>query len=48
VSETKFILKINDAQVTFIKNDQGEVMALIHEMPQLGLPESEGKKVKSE
>jgi hypothetical protein len=39
VSETDFILKINGAEVTFIKNDQGEVVALIHGMPQLGLPE---------
>ena len=29
-SETNFFLKINGAQVTFIKNDKGEVMALIH------------------
>jgi pimeloyl-ACP methyl ester carboxylesterase len=48
VSETDFILKINGAEVTFIKNDQGEVVALIHRMPQLGLPESEGKKLKNE
>jgi len=45
-SETNFFLKINGAQVTFIKNDQGEVTALIHHMA--GLPESEGKKLNSE
>jgi hypothetical protein len=45
-SETNFLLKITDAQVTFIKNDQGEVTALIHHMA--GLPDSEGKKLHSE
>jgi hypothetical protein len=32
--------------LTFIKNDKGEVMAIIHQMA--GLPDSEGKKLKSE
>jgi hypothetical protein len=45
-SETNFFLKINGAQVTFIKNDKGEVMAIIHHMA--GLPDSEGKKLKNE
>jgi hypothetical protein len=45
-SETIFLLKINGAQVTFIKNDEGEVTAIIHRMA--GLPDSEGKKLKSE
>jgi hypothetical protein len=45
-SETNFFLKINGAQVTFIKNDKGEVMAIIHHVA--GLPESEGKKLKNE
>jgi len=45
-SETNFFLKINGAQVTFIKNDKGEVTAIIHHMA--GLPESEGKKLKNE
>jgi Alpha/beta hydrolase family len=45
-SETNFLLKITDAQVTFIKNDKGEVTALIHHMA--GLPDSEGKKLNSE
>ncbi|HET6408691.1 MAG TPA: alpha/beta fold hydrolase [Chthoniobacteraceae bacterium] len=44
-SETDFFLKINGAQVRFIKNDQGEVTALIHHMA--GLPDSEGKKLNS-
>ncbi|HEY1717747.1 MAG TPA: hypothetical protein VGH42_05555 [Verrucomicrobiae bacterium] len=42
-SETNFFVKINGAQLTFIKNDKGEVMALIHHMA--GLPDSEGKKL---
>jgi hypothetical protein len=33
-------------QVTFIKNDKGEVMAISHHMA--GLPDSEGKKLKNE
>jgi Alpha/beta hydrolase family len=45
-SETNFFLKINGAQVTFIKNDQGEVIGIIHHMA--GLPDSEGKKLKNE
>jgi hypothetical protein len=45
-SETNFFLKINGAQVTFIKDDKGEVRAIIHHMA--GLPDSEGKKLKSE
>jgi hypothetical protein len=45
-SEINFFLKINGAQVTFVKNDQGEVTALIHHMA--GLLDSEGKKLTSE
>jgi hypothetical protein len=45
-SETNFFVKINGAQLTFIKNDKGEVTALIHHME--GLPDSEGKKLKNE
>jgi pimeloyl-ACP methyl ester carboxylesterase len=43
-SETDFFLKITGAQVTFIKNDQGEVMGIIHR--EAGLPDSEGKRLK--
>jgi len=43
-SETNFFLKINGAQVTFIKNDKGEVMAIVHRMAGL-LPDSVGKKI---
>jgi hypothetical protein len=45
-SETNFLLKVNGAQVTFIRNDNGEATALIHHMA--GLPDSEGKKRKKE
>ena len=45
-SETNFFLKINGAQVTFIKNDKGEVTAVIHHMA--GLPDREGKKLNNE
>ncbi len=44
VSETDFFLKINGAQVTFIKNDKGEATAISRHKP--GLPDSEGKKSK--
>jgi CubicO group peptidase (beta-lactamase class C family) len=43
-SETNFFLKIDGAQLTFIKNEKGEVTAVIHHMA--GLPDCEGKKLK--
>ena len=45
-SETNFFLKNYGAQVTFIKHDKGEVIAIIHH--KAGLPDSEGKKLKNE
>jgi hypothetical protein len=45
-SETNFFLKKYGAQVPFIKNDKGEVTAIIHHLA--GLPDSEGKKPKNE
>lgn len=42
-SETDFFLKTNGAQVTFIKNDKGEVTGIIHH--EAGLPDSEGRKL---
>jgi CubicO group peptidase (beta-lactamase class C family) len=44
--ETNFFIKFNGAQLTFLKNDQGEVTAVIHRIA--GLPASEGKKLKNE
>ena len=45
-SETIFFFKKSDAQVTFIKDDKGEVMAISRHKP--GVPDSEGKKLKDE
>jgi hypothetical protein len=45
-SETDFFFKKSDAQVTFIKDDKGEVMAISRHKP--GVPDSEGKKLKTE
>jgi endo-1,4-beta-xylanase len=45
-SETNFFLKINGAQLTFIKNDRGEVTGVIHHCP--GVPDSVGRKLKDE
>ena len=43
-SETVFFFKDYDAQVTFTKDDKGEVMAISRHKP--GVPDSEGKKLK--
>jgi hypothetical protein len=45
-SETHFFFKKTDAQVTFIKDHKGEVMAVSRHKP--GVPDSEGKKLKDE
>jgi len=46
-SETIFFSKKKyGTQVTFIKDDKGEVMAISRHKP--GLPDSEGKKLKNE
>jgi CubicO group peptidase (beta-lactamase class C family) len=42
-SETNFFLKFNGAQLTFLKNDKGEVTAVRHHLE--GLPDCEGKKL---
>jgi CubicO group peptidase (beta-lactamase class C family) len=44
-SETDFFLKINGAQLAFIKNGNGEVTSVIHKIA--GLPDCEGTKLKS-
>ncbi|MGD0383098.1 MAG: serine hydrolase [Thermoguttaceae bacterium] len=46
-SETNYFLKINGDQLTFIKNDKGEVTAVIHHSSQAGVPDCEGKKLKN-
>ena len=43
-SETNFFLKINGAELTFVKNDKGEVTDVIHHIA--GLPDSKGKRLK--
>jgi hypothetical protein len=45
-SETNFFIKLNGAQLTFIKNDKGEVTAVIHHSARAGVPDVEGKKLK--
>ena len=49
-SETNFFHEGRRGQVTFtfVKNDKGEAVALIHHLAGLGLPDSEGKKIKNE
>ncbi len=44
-SETNFFIKLNGAQLTFIKNDKGEVTAVIHHSARAGVPDAEGKKL---
>jgi hypothetical protein len=41
-SPTNFFLKINDEQLTFLKSNKGEVMAVVHHMD--GLPDVAGRK----
>ena len=43
-SETNFFLPVDGAQLTFIKNNKGEVTAVTHHYP--GLPDIVGKKLK--
>jgi hypothetical protein len=42
-SETNFFLKINGAELIFVKNSNGKITKLVHHMD--GLPDSEAKKV---
>ena len=45
-SETNLFLDLDGAQLTFIKNDKGEVTAITHHLA--GLPDWEGKKLQNE
>lgn len=48
-SETNFFFKMSGAQLTFVKNDHGEVTAVsVHDGTWLPLPDGQGKKLKSE
>ena len=44
-SETKFFIKLNGAQLTFLKNSKGEVTAVLHHSSRTGVPDIEGKKL---
>jgi len=44
-SETRFFIKQNGAQLTFLKNDRGQVTAVIHHSSRPGVPDAEGKKM---
>jgi len=44
-SETMFFVESNGAELTFIKNDRGEVTAVVHHEP--GQPDFEGKKLRN-
>jgi D-alanyl-D-alanine-carboxypeptidase/D-alanyl-D-alanine-endopeptidase len=44
-SETHFFLKINGAELTFIKNDQGQATTLIYHQYRGRFPDCEGKRV---
>jgi CubicO group peptidase (beta-lactamase class C family) len=44
-TETNFFVKSNGAELTFIKNDKGEITAVIHH--EAGLPDCEGNKLKN-
>ena len=43
-SETNFFIKINGAELTFIKNEKGEVTSVMHHVS--GIPDWEGRKVR--
>ena len=45
-SESNFFMKITGTQFRFIKNDKGEVTAVIHHVE--GQPDVEGRKLKTE
>ena len=43
-SETNFFIKLDGAQLTFIKNDQGQVTSVIHHSSQAGVPDGVAKR----
>ena len=47
-SETNYFLKIDGSQLTFVKNDKGEVTAVVHRSSRDGIPDHLGKKIKNE
>ena len=47
-SETNFFLKLDGSQDRFIKNEKGEVTAVIHHFYRAGVSDVEGRKLKDE
>jgi hypothetical protein len=45
VSETNFFIKVDDSQLTFIKNGNGEVTGVIHRSSRGGIPDQLARKV---
>jgi len=45
-SETNFCVKLDDSRLVFIKNDEGEVRAVIHRSFYKAVPDSIGKRIK--
>jgi hypothetical protein len=46
-SETNFFIKLNGAQLTVIKDDQGQVTSVIHHSSQAGVPDSVAKRLRN-
>jgi len=46
-SETNFFIKLDGAQLTFIKNDQGQVTSVIHHSSQAGVLDSMAKRLRN-
>jgi hypothetical protein len=44
-SETNYLIKVNGAQLTFIKDDRGVVTTVVHR--ETGVPDMVGKKLKN-
>jgi hypothetical protein len=45
-SQTTFFIKLNGAQLTFIKNDEGNITAVTYHFYAAKFPDCEGKKLK--
>jgi CubicO group peptidase (beta-lactamase class C family) len=45
-SETNFFIKLNGAQLTFVKNGQGEATSVLHHSARAGVPDTEARKLK--
>lgn len=45
-SETSYVIKVNGAQLTFIKDDSGAVTTIVHR--ETGVPDIVGEKLKTQ